>query len=373
VAGCDDALEPFLESEDAIFSMFGYLDLNADTQWVRVMPVRRELFLGPEPIDAVVTLEHPGSGRIVTLNDSLFRFLDPRLDGEAYAHNFWTTEPLEPEASYRLVASRPDGVSTTAVVVMPPEPELTQLEDSNGRRRGNVIALFEVRPERVLSAEVLYGMGVLAGPPPALLPTSPVPVGDYVTFPTHDPGTIGIHIDVDTLLMREGLQDIVRREIRIAVARPDWPYHLGLSDLEVTVPNVAPSNVENGLGFVGGVATWRIPFDTCDTVEPRPDGRAPCVTLFNAQSASIAGRVVREPCGDPYLLEEIRLMVRFAGGGAVLRTWKTGWRGEYRFQGIEPDAELVLDLGPGSPAVQLPRLGAGERYTVPDLSVPGGC
>lgn len=80
-AGCEHAFEPFQENEDADFSMFGYLDLNADTQWVRVMPVRQDLFLSPDPIDAAVTLEHLESGQIVTLNDSLFEFVDHRLDG----------------------------------------------------------------------------------------------------------------------------------------------------------------------------------------------------------------------------------------------------------------------------------------------------
>jgi hypothetical protein len=372
VAGCDETVEPFLDSEDAIFSMFGYLDLNADTQWVRVMPVRRVLFLGPEPIDAVVTLEHQASGRIVTLHDSLFRFVDPLVGGVAYAHNFWTAEPIEPEASYRLVAYRPDGASTTAVVVMPPEAELVFLEDSTGRRRGTGIALFEARAERVLSAEVLYGMGQLAGNPPALFPSTPIPGGGYETYPTPDPGTIGVQIDAQTLI-RPGMEDVLRREIRIGVGRSDWPYHADLSDLEVTVPDSAPSNVENGHGFVGGVATWTIPFDACDTVEPRPDPAPLCATLFNAQSASIAGRVIRESCGEPHTLATVRLMERSPGGGGVMRTWKTGWSGEYRFQGIEPNAELLLGVGRETPAIQLPRLAVGERYMVPDIFVTADC
>ena len=78
-AGCEEPFEPFQESPDGAFSMFGYLNVKADTQWVRVMPVRQNLFLQPEPIDAVVTLEHLGTGRVVTLRDSLFSFPDPVL------------------------------------------------------------------------------------------------------------------------------------------------------------------------------------------------------------------------------------------------------------------------------------------------------
>lgn len=49
-----------------------------------------------------------------------------------------------------------------------------------------------------------------------------------------------------------------------------------------------------------------------------------------------------------------------------------GGGGEYRFDGIEPNAELVLELGPETPALQLPPLAEGERYTVEDISVPAG-
>jgi hypothetical protein len=51
----------------------------------------------------------------------------------------------------------------------------------------------------------------------------------------------------------------------------------------------------------------------------------------------------------------------------------TGWDGAYRFEGLEAGADLALDFGSGKPEVPLPRLSAGERYVVPDLTAPGGC
>ena len=369
--GCDDTVQPLQEDGDAIFSMFGYLDLEADTQWVRVMPVRETLFLGPEPIDAVVTLEHMGSGRIVTLNDSLFAFPGGPLDGVAYAHNFWTTEPLEAEASYRLTSARSDGASSTAVVVMPPELEILLLDYGGNRRPGPPLVQLLVRAERVLFVEILYTVGRLFGDPPDTLPTSPVAGGDHWTFTSPVPGTQGLGLNADSL-PRPDLLDMKRREIRIVSGRPDWPYHDGLSDLTVTLPSTMPSNVENGLGFVGGVATRRIPFDACDALAVRPGGVETCTTVINARSPSIAGRVIREACGEPHTLATVRLTERFAGGGAVVRTWTTGWGGEYRFEGLEPDSELVLEVSPAAP-VQLPPLSPGERYHVEDIFVAAGC
>jgi hypothetical protein len=72
-------------------------------------------------------------------------------------------------------------------------------------------------------------------------------------------------------------------------------------------------------------------------------------------------------------MADIRLSESYAGGGTVIRSWKTDWDGRYRFEGIEPGAELVLDLGPGTSPVPLPRSAPGERFIVSEISVPVGC
>lgn len=369
-AGCEQPFEPFQENEDAVFSMFGYLDLLADTQWVRVMPIRQHLFLDPEPIDAAVTLEHLESGRIVTLNDSLFEFVDPQLDGVAYAHNFWTTERLGPEASYRLTAARPDGASATARIDMPAEVEISSFHYRADNPVGAGFALLEVRAEQILFVEMVYTMmSTLSGGP-----ATPIILRDESiswTFSTDVPGIHGIGISGDTVI-RPDVLDVRRLEMRLTTGRPDWPYHPELSDLAVTLPNTMPSNVENGVGFVGGVAVSKIPFDRCDVLAPRPGREESCTILINAESAAIEGRVIRAPCGEPHTLANVRLTERFADGGAIMRTWKTGWNGRYRFAGIEPAADLVLEVD-GTTAMELPPLAPGERYTVGDLSVPVGC
>ena len=372
LTGCDDTLEPFQPSDDAIFSMVGYLNLKADTQWVRVMPVRRSLLPGAGAIDAVVTLEHVGTGRVVTLRDSLFAFRDETLGGVAYAHNFWTAERLEPEATYRLQATRSDGATSTAVVVMPPYPDILFVEDNRDRRRGTVLALFQVRAGRVLSVENIYDMGRYAGNPQTLMAANAAVESDYSIFPSQVPGMIGIEADLDTLLFRPGLVDVVRRQFRISVVGADWPYGAELTDLDIFLPGTAPSNVENGFGFVGGAASWTIPFDACEPRVPTPTGIGTCATEMTARTASIAGRVIRAPCGDPHTLVPVRL-TEVAADGGVIRTWKTGWHGQYRFDGVTPNTDLILEVGSDTPAVPLPRLGPGEAYTVDDIVVTGAC
>jgi hypothetical protein len=361
--GCDRPFQPVPEIQEEPFWLFGYLDVMADTQWVRVMPVRQNLLTNPDPIDAHVTLEELGSGRIVTLNDSLFRFRDERLGSVAYAHNFWTTERLEPKKRYRIRAVRADGDSTTATVEMPAALEFSFLNFEGGGDTARV----EVRAERVLFVEMIHGMRNLANEPAGVIVKRQPP-----TQSTGDPGVQALDID-ESPPFQMGLEEIGRVELRIVSARSDWPFDPALSDFDVTFPDSMPSNVENGVGFVGGVATWTIPFHRCTVLAVGPGTRHPCTVTYNAQSASIAGRVVRQPCNKPHQLADVRLTETGAADDAISLSWKTGWDGAYRFEGLEPGADLVLDLGPGTAALQLPRLSPGQRYAVPDVVVSAGC
>jgi hypothetical protein len=103
LAGCDQTFEP-LQETDRVFSIYGYLEATADTQWIRVMPIRASIFSGPDPIDAVVTRENLANGRTLQLRDSLFSFrpFDPAGE-DLHAFNFSTTERIEPGGSYRGV------------------------------------------------------------------------------------------------------------------------------------------------------------------------------------------------------------------------------------------------------------------------------
>lgn len=360
-AGCDYPFEPFQENTEGPFSLVGYLDLRADTQWVRVMPVRQRLLPGREPLDAVVTLERIGGGRTLTLRDSLFAFTDRRLESTAYVHNFWTAERLEPGASYRLRATRSDGASTDALVVMPAALEFTLLNS------GGYNGVMTVRAEHLLFVEVIHTMSTASGDP-----TGGIAIRQKEIFRGEQPGTYRIFLEADSLT-REGLQDVRREEIRIAVARSDWAYDPDLPDLEAMLPGGVPTNVENGFGYVGGVVTWTIPFHHCRTVAAAPDGELSCPVDFDERSASLTGRILRQPCGEPDELALLRLTERFADGSAFIRSWKAGWDGSYRFEGITPGVDLVLDRGPGTAAVTLTPLLPGERRELDDLVGIRGC
>lgn len=118
VTGCDTSVRPLVPQEGRYFSIFGALDVAADTQYIRVEPLADSVQVGsPAEIDAAVTLEHLGSGRTITLRDSFMEL----FAGDS-AHNFWTAESLEPGARYRLRVQGSDGASSQATTTLPDAP-----------------------------------------------------------------------------------------------------------------------------------------------------------------------------------------------------------------------------------------------------------
>jgi hypothetical protein len=120
---------------------------------------------------------------------------------------------------------------------------------------------------------------------------------------------------------------------------------------------------------------WTVPIQTCWAIEARPDGQRNCTTVLDRRSASVRGKVVRQPCSEPSEIALVRLTQWFAGGGAVVLEWKSGYDDTYHFEGIEPGADLILQFNVRNPppAVSLPRLSPGQRHIVPDMPLPLGC
>ena len=356
VAGCNEPFQPFSDGE-RVFSMFGYLDLNADTQWVRVRPLHQGFFLSPEPIDAMVTLEEVESGRIVTLTDSLLRIDDGRLGGVRYAHNFWTTEPLERGARYRLKAVRSDGAATTALVTMPEDEQITMENES---RIGSVFA----RSGDLLFVDARYLMQNTCN-------------GGGYLIETRRERTKTRNGGINFLNEPPFMQCRTyagRTELQVVIGDPaDRLFAPELSDLEIALPDRVPSNVENGVGFVAGLAVWSIPSHRCEVLAPSPDHERPCDIVYNRESASVEGMLVKEDCRGPADLTGIRLVEEFPTGSRVAIRWITGRSGEFRFFGIEPGAGLLLDVGRGEPPLRLPVLAPGERYVLGEVAVPIPC
>ena len=239
--------------------MYGYLDASADTQWVRVMPVRDSLYFSPRPIDATVTLENMDSGERITMNDSLISYAHG-----TYAWNFWTTEELQPAQTYRITAERSDGKASSAEVTLPedyPTP-LVRIADPKAPQD----------PHRVY----IEGVEILAE------------VSTIYTLQSRDPAdTLNLSIshlqdshrqssgkylvlldqDGDPEIIKERLGDRYQimndySQIYIVSAGPGWPDFASLDEDLLTIPK-GLSNMENGVGYVAGIVSKTIPYKSC--------------------------------------------------------------------------------------------------------------
>lgn len=250
LAGCESSFDPFEESGIS-FSIFGYVDVAADTQFVRVSALRQSAY-EDEPVDAVVTLEDLTRGRTATLQDSVVRF-----GSGAVAHNFWTAEAVEPGTAYRLTATGPDGATATAAFETPPQFPNPTLESG--------ITIYS-SPEFPPMAQAVFFTGIEA-------------FADLrVTYVLEEPRTTVVISYVDRIIrtgedthsVAFGAYEDVQRalsgapgelcprlrsaEIFVAATTEAWP-DLGSLDPETRALPATASNVEGGLGFVGGVIT----------------------------------------------------------------------------------------------------------------------
>lgn len=110
---CEAEFDPF-ETGILTASMYGYLDTAADTQFVRVMPMRQQLQRNGEPFDGQVSITDIDSGQRYDMQDSLVTLSDG-----SKATVYWAAFKPKPLEQYRLVAQHNDGRIAKAEVELP--------------------------------------------------------------------------------------------------------------------------------------------------------------------------------------------------------------------------------------------------------------
>ncbi len=244
-SACDSRFEPLKES-DAVFSMFGVLDLHADTQWVRVMPIG-ESFIPRDTsqTDVSVILANMASGETVELNDSLFQFSD------AYAWNYWTTYPLNPNQKYELIATTKDGRKSSAEITIPsalPEPEVEYTTE----RESGVISGSSVPEDSLVLAQMKYRVQPSCAVEITIIfryaeTLTRMPDGSY-DFEFLNDRPIAKELKVP-----QGAYRVNMRRLTIATASRDWPNLSELTEYEIPLTGMG-SNVKNGTGLVPGIS-----------------------------------------------------------------------------------------------------------------------
>ena len=261
-AACSTAFEPQDET-DVYFSLSGYLEADADTQWVRVSPLRQTADPDPAPLDADVVLERVATGERWPFRDSLFTFADGFT-----ARNAWTTAPVRAGETYRVVVRRPDGAETRATVDVPPQPAPPEVIDGVFSCPTRVVVSGV---ERVVDAYAVYRDRETGAVRRLSKLRSIRPGRDGAFIVEVFFGDDAIELEADPVAVRAFDASVV-----FAVGTDDWPDLLGLAFDETILPRAG--RIENGVGFVGGVVTVEVPFVPGIGNSPPPGGTAePCL------------------------------------------------------------------------------------------------
>ncbi len=256
VGACDNTVDPFIET-DRYYTIFGYLDTGTDTQYVRVVPFRRQL--GGEdgqPLDAVVTAVDVDSGIEYAWRDSIITFGDGSI-GHVFTSDF---RPI-PGRTYRFEVERVDGVKTWAQTVIP-EAENAEVIPPAQFGSGPIVQTvtwdnIEVKPFRV---EVWYRFSEF----PPTTPFTEFTVtykGDDVGQPMPDGWQVPVKLSEDAEeikpLVREG-SPLLGLGMRLTMSDDAWRPPGGVFDDDVLVQPGAFSNVQHGFGFFGSVNQYTV-------------------------------------------------------------------------------------------------------------------
>ena len=281
IMGCDDTFEPLQENDQYHFSIYGYLDVSADTQWVRVMPVREDIYIEPKPIDAVVTLEHMESGESVVMNDSLFSF------PQGYVWNFWTTTALKSSQTYRLTAVSSSGSTSYAMISLPDDFEtpLVHIRFVGQERTPTLTSIYIQGVERLADIRTVF-----YGPMSESGETNMTDISHLKDSTRSGSGRWQVYVNPledfqylttflpfkPPVLLTEYLTPIspYKPKIYIASAGPGYHFFPSIDEKIIALPD-GVSNVINGVGYVAGIISKTVPYKNCITegttdIEPCP-------------------------------------------------------------------------------------------------------
>lgn len=268
LTGCDQTFQPLQENDQYYFSMYGYLDAAADTQWVRVAPTRENINAPPNPSGITVTLKHIESGETVLMNDSLYtsdNFL-----------NYWTTMDIENKQTYQITAEREDGKSSSVTLTTPKETPPPIVLSTTGSDQFDIFiddTIGQLADVQVKWYVIIAPRGIMQRR------TYTFSLRDKIEHTEAFNGSFQVSVNTDLQLeqiqMNTGENMLVaHRQFFVAAGGPEWDDRItSIDDLEYFLDETT-SNVENGLGYVIGIDSKWVPLRSC----LKPDGSTfiPC-------------------------------------------------------------------------------------------------
>lgn len=255
--GCEETVDPFIDS-DRYFTVYGYLDTGADTQFVRVVPLRRSIESdGAVPIDAQVTTTELETGFTLTWRDSVVAF-----PGGRFGHVYYAVFHPVPGRTYRLDVARSDGVVSTAETRVPVARQVAidaprLLVGATTQR-----VTWTGVPAHPFNVEVWYRLAPAGAGSPFQDHVFDYPParaeGSVLAF------DVKLSEDADSLRRKLGISDPQVRPqlmgvgVRLSVPDSAWSPPGGVFDPEVLVQPELLANVEHGFGFFGSANRYTV-------------------------------------------------------------------------------------------------------------------
>jgi hypothetical protein len=339
-SACDDSFSPISPS-GLQFSILGYLDASADTQWIRVTPIRPVATTSPDPLGVSVTLEDLGTNHVIELRDSVFRFSpsDPDLGSDGvYLHNYWTTKRIEPAATYRLSVAQDDKAPAEAVVEVPGDYDIEAWFSQRGQP--NLLRLAGL--EHVGLVFLVTYFSDLCGPGITRTP---------VTIPTEESDIHSIPIR-GRFPERQGCgsTDVDRQDLWVAGSGAQWPSGTGTGTRALGTTDI-PSNISHSVGYLAGVLTKSIPHENCRIDVPQPPEY--CRLRYDDGWAMLRGVVLDTRCGTNQglggAIVELRELDPEVPEYPRTRPTTTNGRGKYLIRGLDPGRRYALSVRKPSP------------------------
>lgn len=354
---CNQTFEPLQQSTSERFSIFGYLDASADTQWIRVMPIRALKQTSPDSFGAKVTLLNVATGATIDLKDSLFGFRSyagPTVGGGTqYVHNYWTAQKIEPGATYRFSASLDTGQTAVALVKIPDDYTVE-------------VWLAPTSTSRFITidSDYIHVTGLKHLPFAAQAEHFEDDCGPGVDTVWYKPNAAsggGFEIPIERTGVPPrgeatcGTPVVLSRDLWLVGSDSIWPsgdqYSLqGLGRSELT------SNISHAIGFLGGVLTKDIPYETCSMESGGQIVNSYCRLRYDKESAALRGTVTETRCGDGPINEVTVQLTQLDQDPAELRSYVTQADGIYHFDALVPGTRYALKAR----AKPVPVFGKGE-------------
>ena len=266
LCSCENSVNPFIEA-DRYYSIYGYLDTASDTQFVRVVPLRKTIgAIESRDVDAAVSTMALEDDRTIVWRDSVIDMSDGSV-----AHVFYAAFRPIPEWTYQIDVLRSDGIEATATTTVPPSVAASVSPPRiipGGLSQTVTWSNVDFPPFRV---EVWYRF---ANNRPNRPFREAILAYSDVGRRTGDDWSVSVPLTRDRKLVTEllGLPpemlSISAIGMRLTMTDERWRPPGGIFDVNVLVQPEVFTNVEHGFGFFGSVNhyafEWTLDPDTIE-------------------------------------------------------------------------------------------------------------